>query len=533
VRDLRGSPAATDVDLDGGGSAARMRLPPSGPQHSSGPRAVLFKTWVSCFGVLFVAVAAWTFASPMGSGPDEPAHLIRAASLVRGQLLGKPIPHSTNAMKSTLTVEAPQVFARLANDVGCFQFQSNVTAQCQGSLAGSAHDVAVYTYVGRYPPLYYALVGLPTLAVVSPGGMYLARLVSGALSAAMLALAVTSLRRCRGAPLLGAGLALATTPMALYLASVINPSGLEIASAICAWAAAMALASEPAEVVSTSTVAALGGSAVVLILTRALSPLWLLFIGAALVALCPSVGALLRRRSVRGWLVGCIAAGVVAVIWDLVADPFLTEPGSALPPGATESQIFLLALERLDLLVTSTIGYFGWLDTPSPFGVLVTWLAALGAVVLVGACVAHRRGATVVAGSILAWVALPVALIMAEARHEGIPGQGRDFMALAVGIPIVAGVVAGERLLDRRTTLRLATLVITALAACQVADFYGALRRNTVGDDGPINAFASVTGRWAPPLPAALLFIVFTLAMIAFAFLLRRAAAGQPAARPS
>jgi hypothetical protein len=494
---------------------------------------VLFKTWVSCFGVLFVAVAAWTFASPMGSGPDEPAHLIRAASLVRGQLLGKPIPHSTNSMKSTLTVEAPQVFARLANDVQCFQFQSNVTANCQGSLAGSDQDVPVYTYVGRYPPLYYALVGLPTLAVVSPGGMYMARLVSGALSAAMLALAVTSLRRCRGAPLLGGGLALATTPMALYLASVINPSGLEIASAISAWAAAMALASEPAEAVSASTVAALGTSAVVLILLRALSPLWLLFVGAALVALCPSVRDLLRRRSVRAWLVGCMAAGVVAVIWDLAADPFLTEPGSPIPPGSTEPQIFMLALERLDLLVTSTIGFFGWLDTPSPFGVLVTWLAALGAVVLVGACLAHLRGAAVVAGAVLAWVAVPVALIVAEARHEGILGQGRDFMGLAVGIPIVAAAVAGERLLDRRTTLRLATIVIALLAVCQVADFYGALRRNTVGDDGPINAFASVAGHWAPPLPAVLLFIVFTLAMIAFALLLRRAAEGQPTARPS
>jgi hypothetical protein len=487
---------------------------------------------LTSFVVLWVAVAAWTFASPIGSGPDEPAHIIRAASLVRGQLVGQPIAHAPAALKSTVTVEAPQVFARLANDVGCFQFKPNVTAHCQGSLAGSPQDVAVYTYVGRYQPLYYALVGLPTLVVVSPGGMYLARLVSGALAAAMLALAVTSLRRCRGAPLLGAGLALAITPMALYLAAVINPSGLEIASAISAWVAAMAVASVPAESVSRSAVAVLGVSGAVLILTRALSPLWALFIAAALVALCPSVRALVRQRSVQVGAAVCVAAGLAALVWDLAADPFLTEPGSAVPPGASELHIVGMAFQRLDLLGTSTIGFFGWLDTPSPFGVILTWLAVLGVVVLTGVCLSGRlRASLVAAGTAVAWVVVPVVLIISEARSRGILGQGRDFMALGVGIPIVAATVAGERLAGRAATLRLATLLIAALTVCQVVDFYVALRRYTVGTLGPMNAFASVPNGWAPPLPALLLFVVFLLAIVAFGVLLRQAAGLQlPAA---
>ena len=61
------------------------------PVHSADQAQ--FRNWLISFAVLFIAVAAWSFASPLGSAPDEPAHLIRAASLVRGELIGKPIPH--------------------------------------------------------------------------------------------------------------------------------------------------------------------------------------------------------------------------------------------------------------------------------------------------------------------------------------------------------------------------------------------------------------------------------------------------------
>ena len=261
-------------------------------------------------------------------------------------------------------------------------------------------------------------------------------------------------------------------------------------------------------------------------LTRGLSPLWVCFIGLGLVAL---VGRrrreLLRRRCVKGWLAGCLAAAGVALGWDLYADPFLIVPASAVPRGTSTSQLFVLALDRLDLLVTSSIGDFGWLGTPSPFAVIVTWLAALGAVVLVGMCVAQRREAVVAVGTVIAWVVVPTLLIVSQARSSGIVGQGRDFMALGVGIPIVAGTVARARFAGRTTMRRLATVVIVALAFCQVTDFYSTLRRYTVGTTGPLNAFASTPDAWHPPLPGLVLLFVFSLAIGAVAYILRRAAA--------
>ena len=380
--------------------------PPLAPAGSAPrrPTRPLLRIWLVSFGVLFAAVAAWTFASPLGSGPDEPAHLVRAVSLVRGQLVGKDLPHPTSTQKSTVIVRVPEVFASLETHVGCFQYKSAVPAGCQRPLNGSSHVVSVETYVGRYPPFYYALVGLPTLALVSVKGIYAARLVSGALAAAMLALAVTSLRRCRGAPLLAGGVALAVTPMVLYLAAVVSPSGLEIASAISAWTAAMALASQRPADVNASVVGALGVSLSVLILTRALAPLWVFFILAAFVGVgsATPISDLLRRRYVQAWLGVGALAGAVSLVWDVVANPFLTEPGSPLPPGTTEGGIFDLALQRLDLLVTSSIGQFGWLDAASPYLVIVLWLGALGGVVLIGTCLAHRRAAAVVIGTVAA-----------------------------------------------------------------------------------------------------------------------------------
>ncbi len=495
------------------------------------PARPLLRIWLVSFGVFFVAVAAWSFASPLGSGPDEPAHLVRAVSLVRGQLLGTDLPHPTQAQKSTVIVKVPEVFASLETDVGCFQYKSAVPAGCQRPLNGSTRTVSVETYVGRYPPFYYALVGLPTLALVSVKGIYGARLVSGALSAAMLALAITSLRRCRGAPLLAGGLALAVTPMALYLAAVISPSGLEIASAISAWAAAMALASQRPMELSASAVGTLGVSICVLVLTRALAPLWVLFILAAVVGVgtATPLRELLRKRYVQGWLAACVVAGLVSLVWDIAANPFLTEPGTPLPAGTTEGGIFELALERLDLLVTSSIGQFGWLDAPSPYLVIVLWLGTLGAVVLVAACVARRRPVAVVLGTVGAWVVFPTVLIASQARQDGILGQGRDFMGLAVGIPIVAAFVAGERFVDRRTTLRLGTVVVGLLATCQAVDFYAALRRYTVGTKGPLDAFSAVRHGWDAPVPSPVLFIVFIAAMAAFALILVRVAEAQPA----
>ena len=87
------------------------------------------------------------------------------------------------------------------------------------------------SYQARYPPLYFAVVGLPSYFRGSSVDIYLMRLVSALLSAIFLALALTAAVVYSTNRAMVVGLVVAATPMVFFLAGVVNPSGLEISSA--------------------------------------------------------------------------------------------------------------------------------------------------------------------------------------------------------------------------------------------------------------------------------------------------------------
>ncbi len=88
-------------------------------ERECGFRARRVASWAAGFLIVFTLLAAWSLATPRYAAPDEPAHAYRAASLVRGQLLGKPVnvpgdPRVVVQVPTTLTAVGP----------GCFAFQS-------------------------------------------------------------------------------------------------------------------------------------------------------------------------------------------------------------------------------------------------------------------------------------------------------------------------------------------------------------------------------------------------------------------------
>lgn len=52
-------------------------------QGAGADRRVFWWSW----GVLWLLASVWALANPLMASPDEPAHVVRAASLVRGQVL--------------------------------------------------------------------------------------------------------------------------------------------------------------------------------------------------------------------------------------------------------------------------------------------------------------------------------------------------------------------------------------------------------------------------------------------------------------
>ena len=498
------------------------------------PRAIpRFRAWVAraplrlfaLFLVLtFATFAAWSIATPLFASPDEPTQVARAAALVRGQLVGRTIGSVKNARTA---ISIPRAFVGSPGNPTCFAFNSSVPASCAPPQPADPSIVPMTTYSGRYPPFYYAVVGLPSLVAVSSTGIYLMRLVSGLMSAVMIALALMSVVLWSRSRLLLVGVVAATTPMVWFLGGVVNPNGLEASAAICAWTAGAVLLLERPEHPPTGLVAVLAASLGVLMLTRPLSALWAAVIVAvlALAGGWRSVAAVLRSGAVRLSIAVLAPCGGFAVWW-VVAEHSLDLVATGPPAPRSEGSIHLLSviLGHTATFVHQMVGVFGWLNTFPPELTYLVWfvvigLLALGALLrtaLWPSLAAVRRMAVLVLLGFLV-VAVPTAVIFSQAHRLGIVWQGRDGLPLAVGVPVMSAALAGDAPVVRRYGTALAALFGVAIVAAEVAAFFDALRRYTVGASRRGNAFA---GPWQPPLGALPVFVWECLAIALLAAVL-------------
>jgi hypothetical protein len=191
--------------------------------------------WVS-FLLLLGLLGIWLLATPPLAAPDEPQHLAKAAAVVRGQFLGP----SAEGPRTHVTL--PAGFGDLFGYPGCFAFHTRQPASCAPPVTDrGGPGVDLTTTAGRYPPVYYALVGLPTLVVEGLASDLAARVLSALLCAALLATALVWSAAAGGPRLAPVAIALGFTPMVLFLSVVVNPSGLEVAAAAAAWAGLLRL----------------------------------------------------------------------------------------------------------------------------------------------------------------------------------------------------------------------------------------------------------------------------------------------------
>lgn len=482
-----------------------------------------------CLALLFALTAAWSLATPLSASPDEPAQVARAAALVRGELVGATVGSAADAATG---LEVPAVFSfRVGLDAEkCFVERPTVPASCASPYPASSRPVRSSTYVGRYPPLYFAVVGLPSLVVESPAGIYLMRLLSGLLSDALLTLAVVTVARWSRRRLLLVGLAVAVTPMVLFLASVVNPNGFEVAAAICLWCTGLVLFLEHAEAPPAGLVAAVAVAAGCLLLARGLSPFWTACIGAVLVLLAggPALRALWRSPAVRRALVALGPLSAFAVWW-IVAEHALdlVPDGIAVPPHETPAHILALTFGYTGWWLQQMVGVVGSLDTYLPTGTYLAWYAVVGLLLLAAVAATRRRQGIVLVGLVAAVVVLPVVIADLQVHRLGIDWQGRYTLPLAVGVPLVAAALLDGALARSARAPepalgqfrgRLATTVLVVLGVAAMAGFAEALRRYTVGVSGSLDL---VRGPWQPPLGAAGVLVLAALATAAVLALLR------------
>ncbi len=498
------------------------------------------RTWAFAFAILFGLAACWSVATPLFASVDEPAHVLRAASVAHGQSVGAPCSRqsTTSACRPDHAARGPWTLVRvpagIAHEVGdgptCYPFHPDVSAGCASvpSPGGARGTALMPTYVGRYPPLYYAVVGIPSLFTSRTVVLYLMRLVSGALSAAFLAAAFSAARHSRRFLLAPLGVGLAVTPMALFLSGVVNPSGLEISTAICAWSTALTLAGDPELHRSRFLIVWLALSAGVLVQTRGLSPV---FLAAVVAGVALLFGVRPWRRAwdtvvARAGLAFVVICSAFALAWYVLVHPTRVTPQASGPVHEHGLALLAASYHHLLWMVPQMVGFFGWLDAPAPQLTYHIWYAAL---IFFGVLVVARRwyrGVGVWALLAAATVAVPVAATAHVANRLGLIGQGRDWLPLAVSLPLVGAYAArrlvppgrsggahrgrsgGAVILARLWRYAAAALSAAAMAALGVAEMGGflrALHRYRDGLGHPTHLFGHAS--WTPPLPPGIVIV--------------------------
>jgi Predicted membrane protein (DUF2142) len=476
------------------------------------------RIFVTAFVLFFVTIATWSFATPFFASPDEPAHVSRAVALVHGQLIGHTIKSASNPLT---IVRVPGLYVYGGAETSCFGFKPTVSASCSGPLRGTKRDISAQTYVGRYPPLYYAIVGLPSLASVSAGTLYAMRLMSALIGSMFLALAVMAIAVWSKSRFLLVAVLAATTPMTFFLASVVNPSGLEITSAVCLWSAGLVLVLEHADDPPKELIGVMVAGAVGLMLSRSLSPLWVVLILGLLAILGGKavVFSIAKSRAALRSLFVLIPCGIFAVIWIVAAHALdLLPVGQRPSPNESHAHLVASIFGSTESWLQQMVGVFGWLDTVAPFVTNLAWYGVVGFILLLALSSGTRRQLLVLFLLVAIVIVVPVGISYNQAQRLGVIWQGRYIMPMAVGIPLLAVAIFERSGALAWLRPRLTTVCCVILTVGQLFAFGEALRRYTVGTTGPLNF---LNGTWSPPGGTVFICLLEIVALVLLALMVR------------
>jgi len=481
------------------------------------PRRVF---WLA-FCVLASAMLLWAIGNAPMASPDEPAHVVKAAAVARGELGGVPDPGGPGSG----SVRVPQLYAYSLAIPGCYAFQPDATAACiPPEPADPDASTTVSTWVIRNNPLYYAIVGLPTLLPSNPMNFYLMRAMSALLNALVLAWGFRALTEIRNSRLVALGVFAATTPMVLFLGSTVNSSALEISAALALWVSLLALLRSPDPAKLPVRMAGIAALAILLANSRGLSPLFLVVIAVTAVAASPWSGfmAVLRGRRSWPWLALTMIGSGAALGW--IAHAGTLASGGTASTGISFLSGLKQSIRSTPGYVTSMIGQFGWLDTALPQWLYLLLVSAIAVPIVLALILGRRRrDALLVAGAGAMAVVLPVLIQAWQAKSVGLIWQGRYSLPLMVGFPLVAGFVAREGAVAVPAFRRRSVLVVPAivLAVGHVGAYAYNLHRYIRGTSG--SWFVPSAHDWNPPVPALVLLAAYAITMLSLVVLIDRA----------
>lgn len=424
-----------------------------------------------------VVIIGWTWAVGVAryGGPDEPAHVIRAAAVGHGDLRGE-VATGYEPGYRKVRVAAPLT----TGDPACFRHSPTTTADC-AVVSNPPGEIDVATSAGGAPPWYYLVVGV-IVRVVSSGRTVLASRMAAVLwCAAILGLALLRAGRHARVWLLAA-----MTAPGWFLLGVVGTSGIEVALVLLALLEATRRFDRPAAVEWVTVPLA------VCLVMRPAAAVDVVLVGLFLIG---TVRPLDWRSGVRLALPLALA-GSLTLWWNRWLDVPVTDRRTA------DSHPFATALNKsvhgIPTTIHQAIGALGWNEFFAPALAQASWLLAL--VVAVWWARSLRWH--------LLWAScglvLPTIAELLVHRRIGEVWQGRYSIPFAIGGVLYAARVASP-------PRRLLRALLVSACIVEVATFHWTLRRYMVGMHGSL---IMSDARWTPLVNAWLLIAVNAATML-------------------
>jgi hypothetical protein len=461
--------------------------------------------------ITFTLMALWAIASPLASVPDEASHAVRAAAVVRGEVV---LPAFSG--DGALAVANVPEYVNQMHQWSCYAREPYKTADCMEALPNNSdHIVSSVSSAATNSPVYYALVGWPSLFMSGEVALLMMRLASALLAALLFGIIFMqlSLRPRPGIPIFIT--AILTTPMVLYLGGSLNPNGVEALAA----AAVFVTSLNYFESVTSSSRAAIAVqliwlfiSGTLLVSAKSIGLLWLLI--ACLLPLFlqtrQSFKMTLKFKKSYIFLAVVALLAVPAICWYFISPRY--ELGNVSPISAKDAMLTMI-LKTADLS-NGLVGIFGWLDTPSPRISEIVWSGIALALVVAAGILGAPRYRRMFFVSAALFLAVPIAVQAVLAPSVGFIWQGRYDLAIYFFLVIAAALSISSALDTNAKPWR--TLIVTLLVLVVVAQFSTfewVLRRYMVGLDGSIKQLL-VSPAWSPVIPLIPLSMMYLFVLI-------------------
>jgi hypothetical protein len=482
-----------------------------------------FRLWLLAFAAFFLMIGGWALSAPYDGSADEHDHIYRAAGVWSGDIAPRP----ADAVRgSGAFVHVPR--GLVVPDEMCWQFKPAVSAACAPEPGSDRTSVRVGTGAGRYHPGYYALVGLPLKLWPGWSGVLLARLITGAGAAALLAGALVTIVTYFRRRYMLAGLLVAVTPMAVHFFGAVNPNGLEIAAGVGLFTALVPLALGRIQDTPRWLLVLAGTSGILLASLRPTGLIYLFFAAVAFfVPLRRDTLARLWGSVAARWWIGAVAFAAVFAAGYAVAFKG-TDLGSAFRGGVSieRGQTALIIVELWGGLSQQIVGVFGWLDIAMPGSVYVIWHLAAGALLVFGFALGHWIDRWRLAVLIVGAVGVPTFMQFWFFNDAGFVTQGRYMLPALVGVMIFAAWILEERGLQERAGRSLTRLLLVTVLPIHLFGLLWAMIRWRSGlpDYGRIGIVSLwPLGRgWHPVVGPALPVLMLVIGLAGLAWLVWR-----------